>query len=180
MLSVAAQTINWKSVDNHSLDTKSWPRVAPATRAEQAEVRKLILSRKDSWCGPDESTEWVRELKFTPMPLAPGRRDFLVKPDAANCNVSGQGANAAQWIAEIENGHARVLGNFGGYFSHLEPATFHGLHDVVMAWHLGWQSYSLTYYRYNGTQYQAVATADVEGNENGDRKITPKKLHPRR
>jgi hypothetical protein len=161
-----AQAIDWKAVDHRrELNIKSWPRFYDVTRAEQAQMRKLILARKNASCQSSDDT-----FLFNPQPLAPGRRDFLV-----SCDHDDQAENSPKWIVEFTGGRGRVIGELEGFISHLEPTVSHSLHDIIMSRHTGGACcYALSYYRYDGTQYHLIGAADVEIDANGKSNITPK------
>ena len=108
---LSAQTTLWGHV-SHSYNPPPTPR-AQLTQAELTAIRNLLRSpaQRNVWeCGddPDPDSDWVNDVLFSTISLAPGRKTILVEA-GPGCGRGGQGANGAMWIIELHGAHPTRL-----------------------------------------------------------------------
>jgi hypothetical protein len=167
-----AQTTLWNNVPNIYKPPKT--PAAQLTHAELAAIRNFLRSpaQRDVWlCGDEENADWVNDLFFSSISLAPGHKTILVEA-GAGCARGGQGSNGAMWIVEFHGSKPTLLATpkqrFGGWLYSVQPNP-HGLYsDIVLGWHMSAFESGLSYFRFNGQSYNSIGGAVLKYDENGE------------
>ena len=174
---LSAQTNLWSHV-SRSYNPPPAPR-AQLTQAELTAVRALLHSpaQRNVWeCGDDPAldTDWVNDVLFSTISLAPGHKTILVEA-GAGCARGGQGSNGAMWIIELHGSRPTLLAspeqNFGGWLFSVQPNPHSVYSDIVVGWHMSAFESDLTYFRFNGHSYNSIGSA-VLNTDGGDGKGT--------
>jgi len=60
---------------------------------------------------------------------------------------------------------------FNGWLYAIQETSSHGFRDLVLGWHMSAREGGLTYFRFDGTSYQAVGQATYLSDDDGSEKI---------
>lgn len=120
--------------------------------------------------------DWTQPLIFEELPVSTTENVMLVEA-GPGCARGGQGANGAMWVVRLEGAKPVLLAtprqSFNGWLYSIQPTTSHGLRDLVLGWHVSSRETGLSYFRFNGTSYRWIGTATLQGDADGNAKITP-------
>src|SRR5208283_646848 len=148
--------------------------------AELVKVRKALLarSRRDGWpCADVTEPDWTENLKFEELPVSARNKTVLVEA-GMGCARGGQGANGAMWIVDFHGDNFTFLATpqmkLNGWLYSIQETTSHGFRDLVLGWHMSAAEAGLTYFRFNGTTYQAIGQATCLSDGEGSERIIPK------
>lgn len=179
---LSAQTTLWKHVSSRYDPPKT--QRAQLTHAELAAIGNLLRSpsQRDIWeCGDDPNPDWVNNLIFSSISLAPGHKTILVEA-GQGCARGGQGSNGAMWIIELHGSRPAVLAspkqNFGGWLYSVEPNPHSIYSDIVLGWHMSAFEADLTYFRFNGHSYNRIGSAVLKFDDNEKGTLIPNSPAP--
>jgi hypothetical protein len=177
--SLPAQTTLWSQVST----TYNAPKTLRVnlTRNETQSIRTLLRSpaQRDIWaCGddPDQDPDWVNDVFFSTISLARGHKTLLVEA-GPGCGRGGQGANGAMWIVEFHGSKPTLLAtpaqNFNGWLYSIQHTSHSDYDDIVLGWHMSAFETGLSYFRFNGRSYRAIASATLKIDDDGKGTIIP-------
>ena len=90
-------------------------------------------------CDVADGDDWAQALIFEELPASSTEKVMLVEV-GPGCARGGQGANGAMWVLRFEGVKPVLLAspqqNFSGWLYSIQPATSHGLRDLVLGWHV--------------------------------------------
>lgn len=173
-----AQTDLWKNVGGFTpVHLKSYV----PTQTELARIQKTLLGRVklDDWPCAEETDdrEWTRNLVFEELPISINEKIVLVEA-GQGCARGGQGANGAMWVLRFRGDKFSLIAtpqlSFNGWLYAIQETSSHGFRDLVLGWHMSAREGGLTYFRFDGTSYQAVGQATYLSDDDGSEKIIPK------
>jgi hypothetical protein len=153
----------WKSV-NPLYNGPRLKTITPSDKQRQAIGTLLHQTDKTGiWgCEGIDLNDMIRGLMFEEIPLTQNRRVLLVQA-GAGCARGGQGANGAMWLIRLDGDVPVILaspeGDFNGWLYSIQPSVSHGYHDLVLGWHMGAGSASLTFFQFDGKSYNSVSRA---------------------
>lgn len=132
------------------------------TSVEWKEIQS-VLAKQIAWDPCTDDREWLKNLRCETLPISPNHRVLLVEA-GPGCARSGQGNNGAMWLIQMDQSKPAVIiagaglrDDFSGYIFSVEPNSSHGYRDVVVGWHMSAFEAKLTYFRFNGKSYTAIA-----------------------
>ena len=79
------------------------------------------------------------------------------------------------WVLKLDRGRVTVLGRFEGYVYSVPAATNRGYRDIVVGRHGSAFEAGLTYFRFDGVQYQTLSYATATRDDGGKEIIVPEK-----
>jgi hypothetical protein len=173
-IGASAQSFIWQNVPTNLDRLGSTP--ATLTPKQMTAVRAVLAARSSHpgvWECDDGS--WLEDLQFSRVSVAP-YAVFLVEA-GSGCARGGQGANGAMWLVAFDGTHAHVIASpdigLNGWLYSVVPQSHHGLHDIVLGWHMSAFEAGLTYFEFNGVSYKAVSSATLKSDDSGNGKIIP-------
>ena len=149
------------------------------SQAQLVQLKKVLVERMklDGWCDEGEESDWVDRITLGRLPVSDDVKTLLVEA-GVGCARGGQGSNGAMWIVRFEDDKPIFLATpehrFGGWLYSVEPSTSHGFKDVVLGWHMSAAEADLSYFKFDGTIYRLVGTAQRIADEDGSARIIPK------
>jgi hypothetical protein len=103
----------------------------------------------------------------------------LLVEAGSGCGRGGQGSNGAMWIVRFEGARPVLLATpkqgFNGWLYAVQASASHGLHDIVLGWHMGAFETGLAYFRFDGAHYTQISTAELIPDDDGNSKIVPER-----
>lgn len=179
---LSAQNTLWSHVPTAYHHPRT-PRVQ-LTHTEFTAVRHLLRSpayQYDWGCQDDQDADWVKDVFFSDIALAPGHRTILVEGGPA-CALGGTGGGGPMWLVELHGSSASVLAspkqNFDGWLFSIQPNPRGAYGDIVLGWHMSAFESDLSYFRFNGHSYNRIASATLKFSESGDGKGALIPNHP--
>jgi hypothetical protein len=123
--------------------------------------------------------DWTQSLIFEDLPVSSTQQVMLVEA-GQGCARDGQGANGAMWVLRFEGSKPVLLATpkqrFNGWLYSIQPTASHGLHDLILGWHMSAMETGLGYFRFDGTSYRQIGAADQIADVNGNQKIIPNRI----
>lgn len=176
---IPAQADVWQHVSTSPSATQL--QRVPVSKAQFDAIRNALTAGGGSgWQSCDVAdgaeADWTQALIFEELPVSTTENVMLVEV-GPGCARGGQGANGAMWVVRLEGTKpvllATPLHSFNGWLYSIQPTTSHGLRDLVLGWHVSSRETGLSYFRFNGTSYRWIGTATLQGDADGNAKITP-------
>lgn len=182
-VSAAAQPGIWSNVST----TYSRPQTPAAALSEAQQKAVALLLRGPhafgEWnCAPGEIDAVLKNSAFEWIALigeqgAQETGNVLLVESPSGCARGGQGANGAMWLIRLDGPRPALIASptqaFNGWLYSIQPASSHGLRDIVLGWHMGAGEADLTYFRFDGVAYQPIGHAALLFDEGDSGKIVP-------
>ena len=146
------------------------------TATQLANIKRALNGREqlDVESCASEEHNWVEKVSFEELPVSDAGMALLVEA-GAGCARGGQGANGAMWVVRLDGDKVSFLAtpeqSFDGFLYTIQPATSHGLRDLVLGWHISGSETGLGYFSFDGTSYRCVGKAELYVDGDGTRKI---------
>ncbi len=179
LLATAAPADVWQHVN---MQPDARPERVTVSKAQFDAVKETLTAGKGTlggWPCDSEEGDWTQKLVFEELPVSSTEKVMLVEA-GTGCARGGQGANGAMWVVRFKGDKPILLAtpqhDFNGWLYSIQPGVSHGLHDLVLGWHMGAFETGLSYFRFDGTFYRMIGVASLLADADGNAKIVPQKM----
>ena len=140
LLATAAPANVWQHVN---MQPDARPERVTVSKAQFDAVKETLTAGKGTlggWPCDSEEGDWTQKLVFEELPVSSTEKVMLVEA-GTGCARGGQGANGAMWVVRFKGDKPILLAtpqhDFNGWLYSIQPGVSHGLHDLVLGWHMG-------------------------------------------
>jgi hypothetical protein len=154
--SLRAQSPDWQHLDVNN--RKLAPDLQPASLTPATKQRMIRSIKRHI---PEDSGACISlpdgpEPTFKTAPL--GRPPLYVVTAGAGC---GGNVNTPGWLIQMHGERPVILADLSGWGFGVQPHKSHDRNDFVVAWHNGFDDFTLRYLRFDGKRYRVIGNHEV-------------------